>query len=336
MPNKILSITKPETLFKSSDLVALKKEYRNLALKYHPDHNKEKDATGIFEHIHSLYALAVKKIQENTWEGAGVLRLDIVGTPPYEFTYYRMRSVGFSKLYLADEFILYTIPENYARFGAQAKAIMTKLPLTSNKKIADEFTKFLPTNVKYLQLKNGDTAIKIPKVSNVFSLRDVLNYYGTLDPKQVAWILSSLYNLNCFLSYRDIVHYDISVDSYFISPSDHMGFLLGGWGYAFDTGSKVSEVPQKTFEIVPHLCKTPSNLICRELIRYVGRELLGDPKGTKLIKSTPDTLLKWVRGVSTAKDAVEEYKAWDACLLKSFGPRRFVAMDITEKDIKGV
>jgi len=331
-------MTKPEELFTTSDPISLKKEYRVLALKYHPDHNKEKEATEIFEHINSLHEVALKKIANGCWEGAGKLFLDTT-TLSHDMVYYRMHPVGFVKAYIADKFVLYVIPGKYSRFYDHARTMMLKavIPIPNNKRLTDAFTKFLPDRVQYLEFKNGDKGILIPKQNDTYTLRDILNYYGgSLDPRHVAWILSSLYNMNCYLKYQDIVHYDLSLESYFISPKDHSGFLLGGWWYAFGYGAKISEVPKKTFEIVPHLCKTPSNLICRELIRSIGRELLGDPKGINLVKETPEPLLKWVRGVSTAKNAVEEYKDWDACLLKSFGVKKFFKMDVSEDNIKGV
>jgi hypothetical protein len=332
----ILDIKKPEDLFSSSSIPNLKKEYHTLALKYHPDLNKEKDALAIFEHIKALYETALVKIKSSTWEGRGTLFLQTKNTIPSEIRYYRMYSMGaIGNAYISDNFVLYLIKKDYSRFYDRARNMLLLSVQPRTKKLTDEFKKFLPSKVEYLEMENGDFGLKIPKTEHTYSLSDILRYYnGRLDPRHVAWILSSLYNLNCYLEHQDIVHYDLSLESYLIAPATHTGFLLGGWWHSYILKEKVTEVPQKTFELIPHLCKNPDNSIMRELIRSIGRELLGDPKGIKLKSSAvPEPMAKWLKGVSTAKNAIEEFKMWDACLLHSFGKRKFMPMDISNKQI---
>ena len=336
MLQDLLEIKRPEDLFSSYEITSLKKEYHALALKYHPDLNKEKTAIAIFEHIKSLYELAVTKINEGRWEGIGRLFLETKNTLPFEVSYYRMVPIGgIGNTYISDNFILYIIKKEYSRFYDRACVMCAKAIQTITKKLTDEFKKYLPLKIQPLELANGDRGIKILKENRIYALSDVLKYYnGCIEPRHVAWILSSLYNLNCYLEHQGVVHYDLSLDSYFISPASHTGFLLGGWWHAYSLKEKVKEVPQKTFELIPHLCKTPDNLICRELIRSIGRELSGDPKGIKLAKSSiPEPMIRWLRGVSTAKNAIEEFKMWDDCLLKSFGKRRFLVMDLLDDRI---
>ena len=72
-----------------------------------------------------------------------------------------------------------------------------------------------------------------------------------------------------------------------------------------------------------------------ELIRAVGRELLGDGVGSKLLSdpNIPNALLNWVRTAAIG-DAYKEYEEWSKKVLKdSFGERRFVELKIQASDI---
>ena len=44
------------------------------------------------------------------------------------------------------------------------------------------------------------------------------HFGGSLDPKHVAWIVSGMLNICCFLRINHKVHGDISLDNYFVHP----------------------------------------------------------------------------------------------------------------------
>jgi hypothetical protein len=167
--------------------------------------------------------------------------------------------------------------------------------------------------------------------------RDVLNFHDNkLEPAHVAWVQSTLHNLTCYLSYTGIVHHDISPDTYFISPKEHEGHLLGGWWYALTVGSPLRQLPSRTFQFLPWEVKTRKLALVQtdlELIRAFGREALGDINGTKLKgKVVPKAMLNWMNNVA-GDDAVEEYKRWRDVLTDSFGKRKFVKMDLGPEQI---
>lgn len=65
-----------------------------------------------------------------------------------------------------------------------------------------------------------------------------------------------------------------------------------------------------------------------DLIRAVGREILGDPVGSRLPSMTdvPPPMADWLRSPSSG-DAYKDFERWDNVLTKAFGPRRFVRME---------
>lgn len=82
--------------------------------------------------------------------------------------------------------------------------------------------------------------------------------------------------------------------------------------------------------------KKATPLLDREMIRLVGRTLLGDPSGTTLHRNKliPAPLAQWVT-VPTQRSALDDYRMWEEVREQSFGVRKFTKLDITAKDIYG-
>ena len=160
----------------------------------------------------------------------------------------------------------------------------------------DEIKRFLPEI--HSELVTADRFVMvIKKTPDMLLLRDVITHFGgKLDPKHVAWVVSRIYNLTCYLKYAGIVHSGISLDSYFISPEFHSGALLGDWWYATETGKKLTALPGITASFCPNdvlKAKLADEKIDLEMTRVVGRELLGDIIGSKLLmdKAIPKALI---------------------------------------------
>jgi hypothetical protein len=176
------------------------------------------------------------------------------------------------------------------------------------------------------------------KSENYFRLADVIEHLGgKVDPKHVAWIISTMLNLHCYLGLIGVVHHHLSPDTYFIHPTDHDGALLGGWWYAMNHGERLIALPARTLNLGPTIIAADKRAIFRtsaELIRATARELLGDPTGLRLASmGYPLALIDWARGAAGA-DPFEEYSHWSTHVLpRSFGARRFVEMKLSAADV---
>ena len=70
-------------------------------------------------------------------------------------------------------------------------------------------------------------ALVLRKAPDLLLLSDVLAHFnGRMDARQVAWIISSLLNLACYLDYARLAHNAILTDAVFISPPRHSSALL--------------------------------------------------------------------------------------------------------------
>jgi hypothetical protein len=150
--------------------------------------------------------------------------------------------------------------------------------------------------------------------------------------------MSGLHNMTCYLDWADLSHNDISLDTYFISPKYHSGALLGGWWYTSKIGNKIIAVPNRTYQYMPmEVRKTKISSIKTdlELIRAVGRELLGDVTGTRLKQNEdiPKPLINWLVLPSPTGSAIKDYTLWQKVLTDSFGPRKFVNMEVAAEEL---
>jgi hypothetical protein len=331
--NALLALKTPEQLF-SGDAEKAKHEFYALAQRWHPDRNPDKLSASVFAHISALYDEAIRKLENNLWDGTGVLRAEGLHGR-LEIPYRRRCSFELGSLYLADERVVYVLDAKYRDLYDNAQRMLGSFVFASNR-MQQEIQRYLPHDFKTFQLRDGRLGLEIPKAPEFVRLRDVVKHLGgRIEPRHVAWILSTLHNLVCYLEYAKITHNDISLDTYFISPAQHSGALLGGWWYAVRSGAELKQVPRRTYELLPWSVRTKKRAESRtdlDLVRAVGRELLGSGLATDT--TIPTLLVEWLRNVSTG-DAVRDYDLWRKALKDAFGPRRFVKMEVTADNLYG-
>jgi hypothetical protein len=201
-----------------------------------------------------------------------------------------------------------------------------------------EFQRYMPKLKSKIQT-NDFTYLIIEKTEDVISLKDVLEYYkGKLNPKDVAWIISSLSNLACYLKFTNKVHCNLDLNSCFVSPKYHSICILGGWWYTTNHGDKFHALPSRSIDYGNHYLldtKLSDYSLDLDMIKITAKELLGDISGSKLLmdKTIPKSLVQWLK-TSSSNKPVDEYKNWSSKVLKdSFGERKFHEMNLTSKMI---
>jgi hypothetical protein len=321
---QLLELKRPEELF-PGDLDAARKKYYGLAKYWHPDTCSDKDATLVFQHLKVLYDEAVQKLQDGTWQGRTVHRFAVNGNVN-EISFEALTSHLFELgiYYVGNGFVTYLLDKQHKDFWTNAK-IRTAQFKYASPHMEKEVSRYLPTRTSFFELKDGRFGMTVLKDPEFLLLRDVLAYYKSLDPKHIAWIQSTLHNLACYLSYAELVHHEISLDTYFISPKNHIGALLGGWFYAKPNRGKLEHVSNRTFLLLPWEAKNKKTALRQtdlELIRCVGRELAGSQLNT-----LPSTMQKRLRDIAT-NDALKEYSEWRKCLEESYGKRSFTEMKL--------
>lgn len=332
---QILGSKFPGDLF-SKDTIKIKEELRRLLKLWHPDVNHDPISAEVFNHIYELYHLGISQLESGKWETPGLLE---IGTNSNQFRvkYKKHFEFELGDCYIGDYIITYLIDKSYEDLFNNGRLTVNNFKYSSDR-MKVEVMRYLPKPIRCFEIENKLGWV-FEKTPDILSLRDVLNCYGgKLDPRHVAWIMSTLHNITCYLEYAGLSHNDISLDTYFISPKYHSGALLGGWWYATREGERLIAVPNRTYQFMSTETKASKIAFTKtdlELIRAIGRELLGDSTGIRLnqIEGIPKPLISWLQLPSPTYSAIKDYSLWQKVLTDSFGPRKFVKMELTSNEL---
>lgn len=336
--DQILRFRHPEQLF-SGTCEELKDEFKTLASRWHPD--RQTGSGEVMAHINGLYLEAETRIADGAWQGRGVTEFTDTLGRLHRLTYLRRVPFELGDSYLGQSYVAYVLKQEHRDFAAQAINVIPSFSF-ADEAMRKTIQPSLPVLRDSFTDREDQTVLVLEKPQEMVRLRDLLDHmavYGTVPewPRHVAWILNSLYNLCCYFAYTGLCHHDLSPDSYFLSPGQHNGLLLGGWWYSEPQGSVLRGVSARTFDQMPPDLLAERRADIRtdlELIRFTGRELLGDLRG--MGRSSHDTapppLMDWLRS-SSGGDPFDDYRNFQSCLHASFGARKFVSLSLTAEEI---
>lgn len=333
---QILKAEKPGDIF-TNDIKIIKNEYKELVKIYHPDVNTSPNAKDIFQKINNFYNIALKDIEEKRWEKKNFIRINKTNGKAIEATYLSSIKFELGETYVCNKHIIYVFDSDKKKYKdnmiSSIKAIKYE-----NKKMEEEFKRYFPTILDEFTTTEGKHVVVISKTEDVFPLKDVLNYFNNkIENRHVAWIISRLQNICCFLKYNNIVHNGININNCFISPEHHAILLLGGWWYATKTDEKMIGTTKEIFDIMPILSKSnkkSSPITDLESIKLLGRTLCGYSNPRTFMKETdiPKPIAEFLIGGS-GDDAYKEFQTWDTVLDKGYGVRKFIPLTVTQKQI---
>lgn len=326
---EILNAKSCEDIF-VNDITATKELFRQLAKQYHPDISKEKCAIECFQKLNTLYNEALDKISKGIWYEKDVILLESKAGKKYKLKYLIMHPFELGAIYVGSKHLIYVLDKNREKFYKNYLDILKKFKYASSE-MEREFKRFLPNVVDTFELKTGEFCIVISKSSDEFLLPDILEMYKSksdaINACHAAWINSRLLNLSCFFKYNNIVYNGFSPINCLINPKEHNLILVGGFWYSTEQGEKMIGTSSDIFDVIPVSVKTSkcsSFITDIESIRMIIRKLNS--------KNMPEAFVKWVDNGST-DDAFLEFKNWEKALLSSFGERKFIPLDLSEKDI---
>ncbi|WP_434715668.1 hypothetical protein [Paraburkholderia sp. A3RO-2L] len=324
----------PEKLFSKPETA--KHDARVLFKAWHPDFCRDPRAADVFNWLRTLAAAAERKIEAGTWEVPGLLRVKSTTGAEFEVRFARKLALEVGTMYVSKTLVGFDIPKDNLDLLASAEAQWSALSYATPAMRA-EFERYFPAVMKKVETATG-TFLVLKKDPGVLLLDDVLAHYkGAMPPRHVAWVISRLLNIACFLEVQGkLSHNAIGPDTVFISPAQHTAYLLGGWWFAAGRGTSLKAASQRMVRCAPPDVlqkKVGDSRTDMEMIKALGRELLGDPTGVRLAKSStvPQAIVTWLQ-LSTHQSAVATYKDWqDRVLIEAFGERKFVQMDVTHE-----
>lgn len=189
--NEILAIVNPKVLFGNN----AKADYHTLVKIWHPDISGRND---VFQHISNLYQQLSSSVADN------FLYHDTKADKSYRFHFASKIQTDTGFMYVGAASLCFQFDDGFV-----SKIENYRRPFQyKNERMQEEFERYLP-NV--IQITDKHCVIKKP--AKTFPLREILDKFnGKIDPHHVAWVISRLLNINCFLKFAGISHNAINID----------------------------------------------------------------------------------------------------------------------------
>ena len=342
---EIMLATKPEDIF-TMDIKIIKEEKEKYIEDFKPKQYKTIENFTITKKVLLLYNEAMAKLESNeSWEDYQKVTIKDVSGKEYKIHYISHSNFKLGEMYVTNQYVIYIVQSKYKKYY-ENYIEKTKKYSKPDMHIWEIVKYMLPDVENHFETLDGNFAIFVKKPCEMYSLREILEYFdGYLHPEYVASILTRLYNFNCYTNLVEMTHNAITIDNLFFSPGrfveegqsytvEDMRIVgvYGGWFFTTYFEEKLQGMPKEVYDIIPEHCKQRgySSFEVDELaVKKLAKELLG----TKL-EEAPKPFLDWVNSNEIAKNAYKEFCNWEKVIKSSFGIRRFVEMDVSNKKIK--
>lgn len=328
---EILSVTKCGDLFPYGE-DEVKSKYKELVKEWHPDTNSNPDALNVFTKITELYDRASELLENGQWEKTNYILISKDNGKKIVLNYDTYFDFELGTCYVTKTKIVYILGEDKEKYYNNAIQRINSIRY-KDKKMEDDLSRFFPKIYQTFKTTSGEYVIVFDKPEGVYPLKNVFEYFGEkIDDRHVAWIISRLCNLTCYLKFNGLVHNGININNCFVSPKDHSILLIGGWWYTTKEDERMIGTTKDIFSIMSvssKESKKSSSLTDLESVKLLGRQLLGETNCRKLSldNSIPKPFIIFLTGGS-CNNSYEEFTKWDKALEDSYGKRKFINMEI--------
>lgn len=337
-----IGVEQPEALFEP-DPSAIDRAFRALSKKWFPDFNSDPQAVKVQQRLNDLRKNAKEKLAQRAWQLPGYFSCALTNGKTFRVRSDASHKFDLGTMHIGPTTVTYVVNRDYGDLFSNALAVFKAFSFPDDR-VREVYEPSLPMAFKTYDANDG-LILTVRKKPEDILMRDLVRFIPekNLD-KHVAWIMSRLHEMARYLDYVQIVHNAITFDNVFISPVDHTVGLFGGWWYAAPVSGTLGAVPEAAEPFMrDETLETgvPDPMVDLEMIRAVGRELLGDRGGTRLpfLNNAPEAMVEYLR-LPSSGDAQKDLSLWyQKVLPKSFGPRRFIELPVRYRDVyptKGV
>jgi hypothetical protein len=244
--------------------------------------------------------------------------------------YYKSHKFELGEMFISNKTVGFMIQPEYSDLVKRFLGVTKGELLFASEEMEKQISRYLPNvqNGIVKKLDSGDFWVQFAKDENTILLQDVLEY-DTIDVRHVGWIVNSLYNLSCYLKFRDLTHNYISPATVFISPDKHYIELLGGWWYYEIVGRKLQYLPKvvaKNFTKEILKDKKASHLLDLNAIKDIAKILIDK-------SSDPSSVLLDFLKIESTGRPDEDWAIWRIYLELAFGKAKYISWDITKDKV---
>jgi hypothetical protein len=314
----------------------VKSAFRSFAKTWHPDRCADPRAAQVFEHLESLKNRVLPKERIHDAEQRLWVRAD--GTS-VRYSLLRRSEGDFGDILVGKTSIAYEMPVGFEDLSENEKARIATIHYADDAMRA-QFSHFMPEILSTVAARDRSVTV-LKRSKDCVLLSDLIAHFGGRVPAvHVAWIVSSLENICCFLAWQKVSHGAISPANVLICPEQHSAVLVGGWGFSTEFGRPHPAVPARTADAVPSVAIDGSVADCRTdlaLVRRTAREALGSTAARGMLgdPDIPEPVARWLLAPPKAT-AKADYESWGECLTEAWGRRTFVKMDVDPRQIYSI
>ena len=321
MINKVLAANYCGDLFDNNEAL-IKEKYRLFAKVIHPDICHEQGAVEAFTKLNNLYYRALDDIKNGVWEENEVLW--IPGNPK-GIKYLNRKKFELGWRYVTQDSVIYIFDpgkEKYRdRFVTMARRIQY-----DDSKMLDKYKPKMP-----IIKETTPSAIYVNRLlSDDYPMDSFISAYGwSLTGRDIAWMISRMCDLLCFLHHNNIVMNSIKPENLFINPNLHTISIYGGWWYSTFSGEKLLGTTKDIYELMPMTARTnkvSDPVTDAESVRIIFRKLINGKK------DIPKPIADWINAGSLG-NPYEEFKRWDQALNEAYGVRKFQILTVNPDEI---
>jgi hypothetical protein len=307
------------------------KTFRKLAVLWHPDRNRDPQAAAVFAHLVELRDAALGRSGARPRTSERVFRRA-------DGSSFALRAIRSHRLDVGE--VIVGASSLSWRFDAAASDIAeAEVSRIAGFRFADaamerEMRRLLPKISRRIDLEDGVLLVQPRRPGDVLLIDLIAAHGGAVPPEHVAWIGSGLFNIACWLDWAGLVHGAIAPETVLIDSATHDVRLVGGFGFAFEEGSRPEALPARSLDLAPRLSlkgQVAERTFDGDLVRLTLREALGHIHVT----SAPKMKMTQALLMPPEARAVDDYRSWHAVLDGIWGKRRFQVMDLDAAAIYG-
>lgn len=303
----------------------IRSDYRNYARAIHPDICSLPDSKQAFEKLNKLHEEALNCIQDGTWFESNILRI------PHMSPIHYLNDIftEFGARYITDSKVIWMFDPDKIKHKKNFLLMKSKIRF-ANQKMLDIYKRKIPITWQYDSSGNG-RELFVEKYPNEYPMDLFLSAYADqLTGRDIAWMVSRMCDLLCFLEYNKIVLNGFDPENLFINPTAHSIAIYGGWQYAAIAGEKMIGTTKHIYNLMPTSVRTSglaSHETDIECVRDIVRGMISKAKG-----DIPKPIQDWVE-FGSVSEPVKEYSRWIKALDKAYGPRKFVKFEVDPNKI---
>ena len=337
----LINARRPIDVFGNKDEETIKKTYRKYARITHPDLHPDSDkelASRVTALLNEFYEKAEKELKEGIYYITDLKSIYKMKESMFEIDIKKSKYKFYEAIAEGDVSVAY-----YGLDDKDNEVILKYAIDESDNELIDKEYELLnkldhisiPKVTKKVKI-DGHSSLIMPKVDGI-TLDYLINNYGAIEDKHVAWILERMLSSIGYLHYNKIVHGNIKPENLIINPETHNVVLLDYSMCIMDANKSDAKYKIINDHYSPTYIESGERVIPHVDIYGVGKiaiELLGgDLRSNGMPISSNIRLRSFIRKMVNTK-INDAWGLWDELIKirnEEYGTDRFQKLELKKK-----